>query len=98
MKATGDIVTQTELFDKIPQILERFNFQKVHEHMVRVDHKWVNGDSYEVPSIEDLRATARRLLIAAALDPRETINHGTGGLMAYKLPWGISLTFQLAWA
>ena len=91
-------VANSNHYDKIPSILDNFKFDKVHEHMVSVNHKWVQGDSYEVPSIEDLRNTARRLLVNAALNDEAVINVGTGGFMVYKLPWGLSLTFQLAWA
>ena len=91
-------VANSNHYDKIPEILMRFNFQKVHEHMVRMDHKWLNGDTMEIPTLEELRDTARRLLVRAALDDSEVTNVGTGGFMVYKLPWGLSLTFQLAWA
>ena len=93
-------VANSNHYDKIPEILMRFNFQKVHEHMVRMDHKWFNGSTMEmeIPTLEELRETARTLLVKAALDDSEVINVGTGGFMAYKLPWGLSLVFQLAWA
>ena len=91
-------VANSNHYDKIPEILERFNFQKVHEHMVRVDHKWFKGDSMETPTTDELRDTARRLLVNAALNDEGVVNVGTGGFMVYKLPWGLSLTFQLAWA
>ena len=91
-------VANSNHYDKIPEILMRFNFQKVHEHMVRMDHKWLNGDTMEIPTLEELRSTARTLLTRAALSDSEVTNVGTGGFMAYKLPWGLSLTFQLAWA
>jgi hypothetical protein len=91
-------VANSNHYDKIPEILMRFNFQKVHEHMVRMDHKWFNGSTMEIPTIDELRKTARTLLMKAALDDSEVTNVGTGGFMAYKLPWGLSLVFQLEWA
>lgn len=81
----------------IPRIMEGFNFKKVHDYMKSVDHKWVSNKGYGVPEIEDLQNTARMLLLSAALDDREITNIGTGGFMVYKLPWGLSLTFQVAW-
>jgi hypothetical protein len=51
-----------------------------------------------VPDIMDLRVTARDLLTKAIYDDGDVSNVGTGGFVAYKLPWGLQLTFQLSWA
>jgi hypothetical protein len=91
-------ISRKDYSGDIPRIMERFNFKKVHDYMKSVDHKWVSNNGYEVPEIEDLQNTARRLLVSAALDESEIINIGTGGFMVYKLPWGLSLNFQVAWA
>jgi len=45
--------------------------------------------------LQDLRVTARDLLTKAIYDDSNVSNVGTGGFTAYKLPWGIELTFQL---
>jgi hypothetical protein len=67
--------------------------------MVETNHQWYMGSSsgMKVPDIQDLRNTARSLLTRAEYS-NEVINVGTGGFMVYKLPWGMSLTFQLAWS
>ena len=63
------------------------------------DHKWYMGSAgMRVPDVEDLRWTARDLLTKAAYDKDNTSNVGTGGFMAYKLSWGMQLTFQLFWS
>lgn len=77
--------------EKISQIIDRFDFQKVHEYMVLTDWKWFD----EVPTQEDLRRTATRLLVEAAMDPQDVVSMGTGGFRVYKLPWGLELVFAM---
>jgi hypothetical protein len=91
--------TESELEEQNSKIMSTFNFEKVHQHMVETNHQWHMGSSsgMKVPDIQDLRNTARSLLTRAAYS-NEVINVGTGGFMVYKLPWGMSLTFQLAWS
>jgi hypothetical protein len=75
----------------IGQILDRFDFEKVHSHMKSVEWKWHD----EVPTIEDLRGTATRLLVEAQMDPQDVVSMGTGGFRVYKLPWGLELVFAM---
>ena len=63
--------------------------------MIETDWKWYNGKDTQVPDIEDLRVQARALLTRAIWEESSVTNVGTGGFMAYKLPWGLSLTFQI---
>ena len=51
-----------------------------------------------VPTLSQLRMEARVLLTNAIYSKDKCTNIGTGGFVAYKLPWGMQLTFQLAWA
>ena len=91
--------TESELETQIQKIMESFNFQKVLDHMIATDHKWYMGSiGMQVPDMEDLRNNARSILVRAAYDKEPNSNAGTGGFMAYKLPWGMSLTFQLVWS
>ena len=91
--------TEMELEKQNSDIMSRFDFEKVHKHMVENDHQWYMGSSgTRVPDLEDLRWTARDLLTKAAYHNDATSNVGTGGFMAYKMSWGMSLTFQLAWS
>ena len=90
--------TQAQREEQAEKEMYSFNFKKVHEHMVNTNHKWVMGDDHRVPDIEDLRVQARSLLSKVIWDNSEVTNCGTGGFVAYKLPWGIQLTFQLAWS
>ena len=90
--------TTEELEAKASQIMYSFNFEKVHENMVASNHQWFIGDGMKVPDLDELRSTARSLLVKAIYDKEPVSNVGTGGFVAYKLPWGLQLTFQLAWA
>ncbi len=91
----------TTLFDLEQQaetIMQSFDFEKVLKHMQDTNHQWYQGGGrMAVPDIMDLRVTARDLLTKAIHDKSVTSNVGTGGFVAYKLPWGMQLTFQIAW-
>ena len=87
-----------ELEEQAQTIMENFSFEKIQNHMQDTNHQWyVGGGQMAVPDIQDLRNTARDLLTRAIYDDSDVINVGTGGFVAYKLPWGLQLTFQLAW-
>lgn len=78
---------------EIEQIMERFDFQKVHEYMLSVNWIW----AFEgVPSVQSLRKTARSLLQDVVKSPREASNSCTGGFHAHKWPWGeLELIFAI---
>ncbi len=75
----------------VAQILERFDFNKVLNHMRSVDWQWFD----EVPTMDDIKGTATRLLVEAQMDPQDVVSMGTGGFRVYKLPWGLELTFSI---
>ena len=91
----------TTLFDLEQQaetIMQSFDFEKVLKHMQNTNHQWyMGGGRMAVPDLTDLRVTARDLLTKAIYDKSVASNVGTGGFVAYKLPWGMQLTFQIAW-
>ena len=87
--------TTSELENKAADIMRSFDFESVHKHMVETDWKWHNGKDTQVPDLEDLRVQARALLTRAIWEDTPVTSIGTGGFMAYKLPWGLSLTFQI---
>ena len=90
--------TQAELEEKASEIMRDFNFEKVHEHMVATNWRWASGsEGLAIPDMEDIRNCARSLLTGVIWDEKPVANRGTGGFTAYKLPWGIQLTFQIAW-
>ena len=68
----------------IDDVIEKFNFEKVHVVMVALDWGWYTKEDnvLVVPSVAKLKACARQLL-------REAINHkcvATGGFVAHYLP------------
>ena len=90
--------TKSELEEKASEIMRDFNFEKVHEHMVATNWRWASGSKgLAIPDMEDIRNCARSLLTGVIWDEKPVANRGTGGFTAYKLPWGIQLTFQIAW-
>lgn len=52
---------------KIQDILEDFNFQKVHDVMEQLDWKWAMT-KYGVPTLDELKSEAKRLLIDACIE------------------------------
>ena len=80
--------------EKVGQIMESFDFDKVHAFMKLTDWKWHSFDEPRVPDVEDLKATAHSLLVKIALD-REVGDAGQGGFTVAMYDYGISLTFQL---
>ena len=68
----------------IDDVIEKFNFERVHVAMVALDWAWqtTEGNGLVVPSVAKLKAAARDLL-------RKAINHkyiATGGFVARYLP------------
>ena len=63
---------------KIHDILEDFNFQKVHDVMKQLDWKWAMT-RYGVPTLDELKSEAKRLLIDACV---EKTCVATGGFRA----------------
>ena len=64
----------------IEDILDEFDFQKVHKAMELLEWKWGMPPAY--PSIGELRKTARSLL--KCLIPHEAGSTATGGFHADK--------------
>ena len=94
----SNTATLFDLEQQAETIMQNFDFEKVQKHMQATNHQWYMGEGrMAVPDIMDLRVTARDLLTRAIYDKSATSNVGTGGLVAYKLPWGLQLTFQLVW-
>jgi hypothetical protein len=100
MIINGNDTEKTISLETVATIMERFNFQRVHDAMVMDNHTWYNGGEDGrpgVPSVEALRLTARRLLTDVVKDfnpARPYGNRGTGGLCVYSFPWGLELVYK----
>ena len=85
-----------ELEKMADDIMESFDFQKVHAVMRLVEWKWSCNGELRVPTLDEIRAQARRLLDRVVYhDPDGTgvSNCATGGFCAYRFPWGVELVF-----
>jgi hypothetical protein len=75
---------------KIDEIMDEFNFNKVHLVMEHLEWKWFTTADGGVPSVGDIRREARRLLSSLALQPAKSgpwrHSTATGGLSATR--WG----------
>lgn len=89
-------MTREELYTERDMIMERFDFEKVVKHMEQVDWKWHRGNVHEVPTVFDLRGTARHCLNTVIESNEPSSNVGTGGFYAYKFPWGLQLVFSIS--
>jgi hypothetical protein len=76
--------------DLVDDILESFDFNKVRKVMWHLDWKWSSA-SDEIPTIEELKREAKRLLVGAAdyrltdlihVHHQSPISYATGGLEA----------------
>jgi hypothetical protein len=83
--------TRDELLEQLNNIMERFDFEKVHAYMKLTNWKWID----EVPSVNKLRTTAEKLLYDVIVSDSPTTTSGTGGFKASKFTWGIELAFSI---
>jgi hypothetical protein len=82
----------------IAVIMEQFQWEKVRRAMLALNWHWVIDGKLRVPQVEDLKATARRLLRGVAADPEHKEN-GTGGLVVRINEEGrLQLDFVLEYA
>jgi hypothetical protein len=77
----------------IDEILDEFDFEKVHKVMVALDWTWHNTDG--VPSIGDLRRMARSLL-QHVVSSREINTAASGGLTAFMHHGVLGLRFEVS--
>lgn len=66
--------------DLIDQIMDNFNFENVHKTMVLLDWKWCTCNG--IPTIEELRMSARKMMIDVI--ERNCYSVSSGG---FKTEW-----------
>ncbi len=91
------------LYDQIPEVMERFDFQKVHRVMEFLDWRWTSYGA--VPPLSALESTAYQLLNDAVreylADPHPSgMSVSTGGFTAEVITYRsgaekIQLTFYV---
>jgi len=75
-----------ELHQKsIDEIMECFDFAKVESVMISISWGWYDGTGISIPSINDLKGLALRLLTDCAEAKHNNYYTGTGGLWAEKI-------------
>jgi len=85
-------MTIPQAYWTINEILDKFDFEKVHAFMVLTNWKWFT----RIPTVEELRDTAHGLLQTVLAAREQDFSMVTGGLTAYKLAGGeVGLTFEL---
>jgi hypothetical protein len=77
----------------IDEILDEFNFEKVHKVMVALDWQYHNTDG--VPTIGDLRRMARSLL-KQVVESKNLRYTASGGFVAYMEDGILGLRFEVA--
>lgn len=88
----------TQEFEKKKQeVLDSFDFDKVHKVMKFLNWKWFNAESSDmVPSISELRDQASDLL---DFSYAHNCHYGSGGFMANVTKEGfVGLIFKLEWS
>lgn len=74
----------------VKRILRNFDFKKVHKVMVQLNWKWMG----ELPTIDDLREQAERLLVRVIND-ENCLSWQTGGFIVAKRGECLELAFYL---
>lgn len=78
--------------DQISNIIDRFDFEKVHAYMTIKD--WKKGG--KVPEVKELKHEATILLTSLAKEPMEFYRYIPNlGLLALKTSTGLSLFFYI---
>ena len=94
MTKNYEVKSISDLYIQADNIMQKFNFEKVHDHMKSSKWAWHDGiEEHGVPSIEQIKSTANYLLSAVISNGDEVGMNATGGLQALKFPWGLSLNF-----
>ena len=78
---------------KTKKILKNFDFEKVHKAMVNLEWVWYDKDEYKVPSVKELKRTAKELIKQIKKLDVDVIS--TGGFEVRKNKDTITLQFVL---
>ena len=72
--------------DEIDDIMDNFDFEKVHETMALLGWRWVSRSTqaFEIPHVSELRKRARGLMQDAMGSHMPSYSTGTGGFQVDK--------------
>ncbi len=86
-------ITQFTFDELWSDIEQKFNWAYVHSAMKHLDWQWSISDEMKIPSIDDLKGTAKNLLSLIYEDKNGTMN--SGGFCAYYDKGNLELSFTL---
>lgn len=78
---------------KTKEILKNFDFKKVHEVMNHLNWVWCINEEYKVPSVKELKKTAKELI--KQIKKADVYVIATGGFEVRKDKETITLQFVL---
>lgn len=76
----------------IKKIMKNFDFERMHEHMIKTDWMWFTPEGFRIPCIQELRKQAERLLILCAEENADST--GTGGFTVHRDDEGKELVLE----
>jgi len=77
----------------IREIVAEFNFQKVQQIMIQLNWEWYFDGVMRVPTLDEMKEAARRLLLSAARTGSAAVQ--SGGFMAQRVGSGLALLFAV---
>lgn len=89
----NSIQKRGENMKKTKKILKNFDFEKVHEVMNHLNWVWYNNEEYKVPTVKELKRTAKELIKEIKKVDVDVI--ATGGFEVRKNKDTITLQFVL---
>ena len=77
----------TKLRNKIDDIMENFDFERVHKVMDMLEWRWGSAKN-GVPSVEELKKEAKRLLVTACSEKNHISTGGFKAVFEKSIGWG----------
>jgi hypothetical protein len=81
---------------QVKQIMDTFDFQKVHKAIMLMDLRWNNAatNHQEIPTIEEIKNIAYELL-TDAIEGHDRVEHMSGGFITKKESGVLSMFFVI---
>ena len=77
-----------KLRNKIDDIMENFDFERVHKVMDMLEWRWGSAKN-GVPSVEELKKEAKRLLVSACVEKNHISTGGFKAVFEKSTGWGL---------
>ncbi len=76
----------------VEDIMENFDFERVHKAMVTLDWLWFIDNEYRIPTLEEIKTHAGKMM----LDALNGMPYATGGFYCTYKNGILELSFELA--